>query len=239
VGLTSTANPKKALALGIAAGVVPMGYARAGLKVHAVDINKKLLDVTKEYLEFHPELMTIAIEDARTAARSCETDNDIVAVDLFREDGIPEHLVTREFFADLEHCMKDGGILVMNSFLSVRHMASQHALLKTIASVFGEVVFLHVPPESDEMPTSGFIVARKGGPVGALHPSLENIPERTLDDFKAALATVEIIRPGDAAVADAPVLTDLSNQWKRLALPLEISYRQHIVAQMPWQILLN
>ena len=96
-----------------------------------------------------------------------------------------------------------------------------------------------MPPAADDQSTSAFIVARKGGPVGELHPSLEGIPEPRMDDFKAALTTLEVIRPTDAIVADVPVLTDLSNQWKRLAQPVEIAYRQHIVEQMPWQILLN
>jgi len=239
VALTSTANPRNAFVLGIAAGVVPMAYARAGLEVQAVDINKRMLEVTQEYLDFRPELMKVIVEDARTAARRCDGGNDIVAVDLFRDDGIPEHLVTREFFGDLENCMKDGGLLVMNSFMSVDHKASQYALLKTIASVFGEVVFFHVPPAADQQSTSAFIVARKGGPVGELHPSLEGIPEARQHDFQQALTTLEIIRPDDAIVAGVPVLTDLSNQWKRLAQPVEIAYRQHIVEQMPWQILLN
>jgi len=239
VGLSAARNPQKAFVLGIAAGVVPMGYARAGLQVHAVDINKKMIEVTRRYLGFQPELMEVTIEDARTAARRCDGGYDIVAVDLFRDDGMPEHLVTREFFADLENCLKEGGVLVMNSFTSVDYMASQHALVKTVASVFGELVFFRRTPHPGRYFTSGFIVARKGGPVGDLHPSLKDIPESMATDFQEALATVEVIRPGDAVLADAPVLTDVSNQWKHLALPVEISYRRSIVQQMPWQILLN
>jgi len=239
IGLSSARNPKKAFVLGIAAGVVPMAYARAGLEVHAVDINQRMLDVTKEHLDFKPELMKVIVEDARTAARRCEGGYDIVAVDLFRDDGMPEHLVTREFFGDLEGCMNEGGVLVMNSFMNVDHMASQHALLRTIASVFGEVVFLRRTPHEGRKFTSGFLVARKGGPVGELHPSLADMPEPMLEGFQEALARTEIIRPDDAVVAGAPVLTDVSNQWKHLALPVEISYRRQIVDQMPWQILLN
>lgn len=239
IGLSSASDPRKALVLGIAAGVVPMAYARAGLEVHAVDINARMLDVASKYLEFRPERIEIAIEDARTAARRCEGGYDVVAVDLFRDDGMPEHLVTREFFADLEHCLVDGGVLVMNSFMNVDHMESQHALLKTIASVFGEVTFLRRTALPGRKFTSGFVVARKGGPVGELRPSLAELPEPIREQFEAALRTTQVLRPDDAMLAASPVLTDVSNQWKHLALPVETSYRRSIVEQMPWQILLN
>ncbi len=43
--------------------------------------------------------------DARTYLRSCESGYDVVIVDLFHGDGVPDYLVTREFFRDLKRCL--------------------------------------------------------------------------------------------------------------------------------------
>ena len=89
----------------------------------------------------------------------------------------------------------------------------------------GQLSYRYVSPMAD----GGYDVAD----YRAIDPTFGTLADAGRDDI--ALFTGN----DDAIVADVPVLTDLSNQWKRLAQPVEIAYREHLVEQMPWQVLLN
>ena len=54
-------------------------------------------------------------EDARTYVRKCKKRYNLIIIDLFFADGIPEHLTTIEFYNDLKNCLYDDGILISNS----------------------------------------------------------------------------------------------------------------------------
>ncbi len=230
---------RKALVLGIGAGVVPTAFAKHAIDVQAVDINRKMVKVAKDYLGFKTDNIRIEIQDARPAVRHCRRDNDIVAVDLFHDDGIPEHLVTREFFSDIKSCMSDRGVMVMNSFMKTDAPQAQYALLQTIAAVFGEVYFAREALGPGSNFTSAFIVVRKGGPVGPLDVSLSDVPSFLTRSLSESVKTAEIFKPGDPALRGAPVLSDVSNQWKYLDYPMELAYRRISVTVIPWQILMN
>ena len=239
MGLEAAPELNKALVLGIAAGVVPMAYANSGFTVRAVDISPEIVKAAQDFLDFQPEKMAIDYQDARIAARRCERDYDVVAVDLFRGDGVPEHLVTQEFFSDIKNCLRDQGVIVMNSFVDTADHRAGYALLKTVATVFDEVAYYVRPPKEDSSFTVAFLVARKNGPVGPLVASNEDVPPRLKRDMDAIMESGEVIKPDDARLKDIPVLSDVSNQWKHLAFASELAYRQGIVSKLPWQVLMN
>ena len=47
----------------------------------------------------------IFFEDARTFVKKCKKKYDLIVIDLFFGDGVPEHLTTKEFYRDLKKCM--------------------------------------------------------------------------------------------------------------------------------------
>ena len=239
LALAAAHKPQKALVLGAGAGVIPAAFAEAGIDVHAVDINPAIVKISRDYLGFDPSSISIAYEDARMSARHCTRDYDIVAVDLFRGDGIPEHLSTREFFADVHACLKPGGVMVMNSFMHVTDPKAEYALVKTIGTVFGDVAFIARRPRHNPDFTVAFIVTRKDAEIGPLRPDLENMPPLMRSQLAEAMTDLRIITPDDAQMQDYPVLTDISNQWKHLAYSSELAYRRSIASQLPWQILMN
>jgi spermidine synthase len=237
--LAAVESPQSALVLGVAAGVLPMNLAARGISVQAVDINTRIIDISRDHLGLQTDMMNLRIEDARMSVRHCAPTHDIVAVDLFRDDGIPEHLVTREFFGNIHHCLKDNGVMVMNSFMNVDHPQSQYALLKTIAGVFGEVTFYQRKPSQGTDFTAGYIIARRGAPVGAIDVSYDGMPKSMAQGLREALATARTFRADDPIFAYVPILTDLGNRWKHLSLPAEIAYRKTTIQRIPWQVLLN
>lgn len=241
LALAAAPDARKALVLGIGGGTIPANFVADGMDVHAVDISHRMVDFSRQHLGFDTNGITIEIADARTAARNCSHDYDIVAVDLFRDDGIPEHLVTQEFFNDIKSCLKDQGVMVMNTFMSLDNQRPEFALLQTIASVFGGIQFAWEPRTDNWRLTSAFVIARKGGPVGGetLNYSRNNMPGDMVSALSGTMHTICSINPGDPTLKNAPILTDISNQWKNLSHPVELAYRTAIAGFIPWQILLN
>ena len=49
--------------------------------------------------------MNLFFEDARTFSKKCPRKYNLIIIDLFFADGIPEHLTTVEFYHDLRNCL--------------------------------------------------------------------------------------------------------------------------------------
>ena len=91
-------QPKSALVLGLGAGTVATNLSQKGVTVDVVELDGSVLDIAREYFAFDDDDISVTIADARTFVRSCPKLYDVVIVDLFRGDGIPSHVVSKDFF---------------------------------------------------------------------------------------------------------------------------------------------
>lgn len=252
IALASVEDPKHALVLGAGAGVVPMTFAGHGIEVDSVDISRKIVEISKRHLWFDPNKFDTKIhlhyKDARIAAKECAAVSrgqgksktklyDIVIVDLFRGDGIPEHLVTKEFFQDLFDCMSPQGVIVMNSFTHDDYDRAHHALLKTVHSVFGEIYAVY--KTGQEGFRSAYLMGRKAQIIEGLSMDLASIPYYLRLKFHDALESATIYDQWSPELEDVEVITDVSNDWNQLIQPVEIAYRKIVVRTVPWQVLMN
>ena len=72
--------------------------------------------------------------DARTFMRACDGGYEVVIVDLFQGDGMPDYLVTRDFFHDLKRCLGRDGIAVFNTFADLDNPLAYAHFLTTLRS---------------------------------------------------------------------------------------------------------
>ncbi|MFP6747470.1 MAG: fused MFS/spermidine synthase [Alphaproteobacteria bacterium] len=127
---------RKAIVLGLGAGMVPRHFLRDGLDVALVEINPKALEAAVEHFGFSADGIDFILQDARTYVRNCQNSFDIAILDLFQGDSTPDYLLTKEFFADLRRCLKKDGVLVMNTILDAVVEEPNKRLMATIASAF-------------------------------------------------------------------------------------------------------
>ncbi len=125
---------RKALVLGIGAGMVPMRLAGRGIDVTTVDIDPASLRAATDIFGFDPRKVNAYQADARTFLNSCNGGYDVVIIDLFHGDGVPDYLVTRDFFRDLKHCLGANGIAVFNTFADLDHPRAYAHFLTTLNS---------------------------------------------------------------------------------------------------------
>lgn len=133
---TFVPEAKDVLVLGLGAGIVPRHFKQDGKNVSVVEINTAALKAATNNFGFDKSGIQIFLEDARTFVRNCETGYDAAVVDLFLGDGVPDYLMTKEFFADLKNCIKPGGAIVMNTFFDENDEVPNLRLLATVASSF-------------------------------------------------------------------------------------------------------
>ncbi|WP_431856888.1 spermidine synthase [Azospirillum sp.] len=237
LALSAVPAPKRALVLGLGAGFVPMALAARGVSVDVVEIDPKVVEVAGRHFGFRAGAVGVHTEDARTFVRRCAEPYDIVLVDLFNGDGMPEHLVTLEFMTDLANCLTPGGAVAANTFFATGNPLSQRLLIATMTRVFGRVLFL--PEDTGAELSNGYLLASRTAPLDRRAVGTDGLPDDLRPVFVRALRNGRVIAAGDATLAGLAPLTDDANAWSRVGTDFQVAFRRHLLRQTPAEILLN
>ena len=121
-GLLANPDPHKILVVGLGGGSIPttMTELFPHAAIDIVEIDEAVVRVAKKYFSFREnERMTVFVNDARVHIRRANLRRDqydMIILDAFTGDYIPEHLMTREFFQEVKQLMTADGVLVANTF---------------------------------------------------------------------------------------------------------------------------
>lgn len=84
-------------------------------KIDGVEIDEKIVKLSKEYFELKESEATVYVNDGRTFLQSPEASlYDIVMVDAYHDITIPFHMSTTEFFKEVKSHLKPGGVIMIN-----------------------------------------------------------------------------------------------------------------------------
>ncbi len=197
--------PRRLLIIGLGGGTLPM--ALAGIlpdaQIDVVEIDPAVTRAAKRFFAFKDgPKMRVFEEDGRVyikrAGRTGEK-YDVVMLDAFDHEYIPEHLLTREFLNEVKTLLGPKGVLVANTFSSSQLYDHEST---TYADVFGP--FYNLKRENR------VIVWRQGG-----LPDAAELEQRSRG-YDAALKAHGVDRLGVLALfstardwdAGARVLTD-------------------------------
>lgn len=132
-------DPRRILVIGLGGGSLPrlMQKLFPDASIDSVEIDPAVVEVAKDYFDFRPGARDRVIErDGRVFVRRALLAGeryDVILLDAFTGDYIPEHMLTREYLLECQELLADGGVLVANTFSSSRLYAHETA---TYASVF-------------------------------------------------------------------------------------------------------
>ncbi|MBZ4416864.1 fused MFS/spermidine synthase [Myxococcus sp. RHST-1-4] len=117
VGLAFVPEPKRILVVGLGGGAMPM-FLRAvvpGAHIDVVDIDPDVVAVAKEYFGFREdERLRAHVADGRGFVEAAGPPYDLVFLDAYGPDSIPEHLATVEFLAAVRARLAEKGAVVGN-----------------------------------------------------------------------------------------------------------------------------
>lgn len=133
-------HPRNILIIGLGGGVLPTALSRMlpDAKIDIVEIDPAVVAVAKQFFGFDPgQSVRVFEEDGRVfVKRTGKTDQryELIMLDAFDHEYIPEHLLTREFLLEVKALLTTNGVLAANTFSSSR---LYHHESTTYQSVFG------------------------------------------------------------------------------------------------------
>jgi SAM-dependent methyltransferase len=192
-----TTNLDEVLCIGLGVGIVPMEFAREGLKVDVVEINPAVVPVGRDYFNLQPEKLSLILGDGRYYLNQCRKKYDAVILDAFLGDSCPSHLMTREAFSAVRRVLKPEGTLVINTFGSFDTGADffTASLWKTLSSVFASVR-IHAGRRGNTL-----FVASARPELAIVHPpNFNGIHWYCVEEVKDAFASLRETHPGHGVV---------------------------------------
>ncbi len=145
-------EPQRILVVGLGGGTLPTALAELYPRAHidVVELDPAVLRVARAYFDFKTSAnVEVFVQDARVwtkraLARADPPRFDLVMLDAFNGDYIPEHLMTREYLQETKALVADGGVVAANTFSTSKLYDSESV---TYADVFGTFLNLK-PPDS-------------------------------------------------------------------------------------------
>jgi spermidine synthase len=200
-------NPRRVLVIGQGGGTLPTALQKMvpDAAIDVVEIDGAVDRIARQYFDFKPGPRTrVFIEDGRVFVKRAARDPvryDLVMLDAFEADYIPEHMLTQEFLQEVKAIMTPNGVLAANTFSSSALYDHEST---TSRSVFGTFYNLKLG--------NRVILARLGG-----------LPDTAAIRANAAKWAAEYRRRG--ADADSTVtLMDIRTDWDQNARILTDQY---------------
>jgi len=213
LGMLYRPETSSMLFLGLGGGSAPkrMWHDFPKLQIEVVELDPVVIDVARRYFAVPDDpRLRIENEDGRLFLAKTDRRWDVIAIDVFYDDGIPFHMATLEFFELVRERLAPGGVVLMNVIGSMQGDGSElfRAMYRTYRAVFPTVLVhptagpdggyqnLIVVASEQAAPAKRFLLGRWRQTRAAA---------RTFPDLRRAIGD----RVDSAiATADVPTLTD-------------------------------
>jgi spermidine synthase len=171
MGLTLEPQPGRILILGLGGGTLPTALDETlpDARIDVVELDPSVIRVAREYFRFAPsDRVKVFAQDGRVFVKRAVQQGeqyDLIMLDAFNGEYIPEHLMTREFLEEVQALLAPGAVLAANTFSISRLYDHESA---TYAEVFGEFFNMRRDDSGNR------VVLARNGPL----PGPEEIAER-------------------------------------------------------------
>ena len=134
-------EPERILIVGLGGGTLPTALEEIypNALIDSVEIDPAVQTVAETYFGFREsERSRVILQDARVFTKRALTRAeryDIIMLDAFNGDYIPEHLMTREYLEETRDLLAPGGVVAANTFAISRLYDHEST---TYQAVFGE-----------------------------------------------------------------------------------------------------
>lgn len=134
-------NPERILIVGLGGGTLPDTYSLLFPEAEIVisEIDDAVFRVAREYFGFQEtDKISVDVGDARVYIKRAGLRGekfDLVILDAFNGEYIPEHLMTVEFLEEVKRLLPEDGMVLANTFSTSRLFAAES---NTYREVFGE-----------------------------------------------------------------------------------------------------
>jgi spermidine synthase len=223
---------KRALVIGLGAGLLPKALERRGLTVDSFEIDPAIAEAAAADFDFKPKGRVI-IGDGRALLEAGLGPWDLAFLDAFGAESPPAHLFTEEAFERVRGSLSPDGVFAINIVTAIASPDDLpwKAIYRTLSATFPHVrAFVASEPNAG---LSNVLLFASTGPLEAGPPAG---PERT--SREVALMLSRELRPVGHDLAAAPVLTDDYAPLDALLAPTARRWRTLLQKSMP-EVLLD
>lgn len=138
--LFTSPDPRRILIVGLGGGSIPNALKQIlpTAQIDVVEIDPAVTRVAQAYFSFTAGTnLRVTESDGRVFAKRAAREGrhyDVIVLDAFDHEYIPEHMLTREFLAEVRALLAPRGVLVANTFSTSRLYDHEST---TYASVYG------------------------------------------------------------------------------------------------------
>lgn len=121
-GLLVNPNPRNVLMIGLGGGTIPLVLTEMFPEavIDIVEIDEAVVKVAKRFFNFEEtDQLKVHVADARVYTKRAALKNksyDLIILDAFTGEYIPEHLMTREYLEETKAILSGDGVLIANTF---------------------------------------------------------------------------------------------------------------------------
>jgi spermidine synthase len=161
-------EPKSVLIIGLGGGTIPRALHELvpQARIDVVEIDPAVVKVARRYFDLGDNSTMNVIEaDGRVQVKRAlreQKNYDLIMLDAFDHEYIPEHLLTQEFLKEVKALLAPGGVLAANTFSSSRLYDHEST---TYASVF---------PEFFNLKKENRVIIAANGPLPGVDELLTN-----------------------------------------------------------------
>ena len=117
------AEPSRVLVIGLGAGVVPRNIRETvpSALIEVVEIDAEVVRLARQYFAWFEDdqRMRTYVADGRLFVKGAAEQGikyDIVLLDAFTSEYVPEHMMTLDFLEEVKAILKPGGVVAANTF---------------------------------------------------------------------------------------------------------------------------
>lgn len=161
-------EPKSVLIIGLGGGTIPRALHELvpQARIDVVEIDPAVVKVARRYFDLGDNgAMNVIEADGRVQVKRAlreQKSYDLIMLDAFDHEYIPEHLLTQEFLKEVKALLAPGGVLAANTFSSSRLYDHEST---TYASVF---------PEFFNLKKENRVIIAANGPLPGVDQLLTN-----------------------------------------------------------------
>jgi spermidine synthase len=238
--LSQQSSPGDALILGFGGGIIPKKLSAKGFNIDVVEIDPITLEIAEKFFKYKKINTNFFFEDARTYVRKCKKKYNLIIIDLFFADGIPEHLTTIEFYNDLKNCLYDDGILISNSITDFSNDLTLNTVLSTFNAVFKNLYYFYDKTYVDQSPikvTNLYTLATNKGQLKNLNLKFDHVPEIMRAKLSSTLRNINKFKVEEMNKEN--IIYDEKNTYSEIFSKSMQSFRQLVSSSIPSRILIN
>lgn len=185
---THTPNAQKLFMIGHGAGTLTSDIEKSNKEIKVAEIDEKVLELSREYFNYKGN--SVIIKDGRVLLQS-ESDKslDVIILDAYKSEGIPFHLLTREFFELTNKKLKNNGSIILNVLGAAEGDSITSDTLATLSSIYPNII------------------------VYAEYPEAVNASKRQNLLFVASQSPLKPVSVGKFSLVSVPSGTILTDEW--------------------------